>query len=76
MAKIRAEEIDNYGKNLDAEFAESSLLRISSVVGIDSGCSIDMIDRNLDIIKKMEMARKEMYFQNIQNDKARGGGKS
>ena len=35
------------------------------MVGIDLGCSIYMIDKNLDIIKKLEEARRDMYFQNI-----------
>nr|XP_020184312.1 golgin subfamily A member 6-like protein 22 [Aegilops tauschii subsp. strangulata] len=65
MAKIRAEERDNYGKNSDLVPTDASLLHISSLVGIDLGCSIEMIDKNLEIINKMEIARRELYLQNI-----------
>ena len=39
------------------------------MVGIDLGCSIDMIDKKLDIINKMEKARRDIYFQNIKREK-------
>ena len=77
MAKIRAEERDNYGKDSISEFANPSLLEISSMVGIDLGCSIDMIEKNVDIINKMEKARKEIYFQSIKRESTEevGGAK-
>ena len=55
----------SYGKNLDLNCANPSLLHLSSLVGIDLGCSIDMIDKNLEIIRKMEIPRREIYFQNL-----------
>ena len=69
MAKSRAEERDNYGKNSELVIADASLLHIGSLVGIDLGCSIEMIDKNIDIINKMEIARRELYFQNIKREK-------
>ena len=68
MAKIRAEERDNYGKDSVFEFANPSLLQISSMVGIDLGCSVDMIAKNVDIINKMERARREIYFQSVKRE--------
>ena len=68
MAKIRAEERDNYGKDSVPEFVNPSLLQISSMVGIDLGCSIDLIEKNIDIINKMDKARIEIYFQSVKRE--------
>lgn len=67
MAKIRAEERDNYGMASDPNIPNPSLLHMSSLVGIELGCSIDMIDKNIEAIRKMEIARKEFYLNNIAN---------
>ena len=74
MAKSRAEERDNYGKNSELAFDDASLLHISALVGIDLGCSIEMIDKNTEIINKMEVARRELYFQNIKREKSGKSG--
>lgn len=34
---------------------------MTSLVGIDLGCSLDMVEHNLDIIRNMEQARKDMF---------------
>lgn len=52
-------------REIDLNCANPSLLHISSLVGIDLRCSIDMVDKNLETIRKMEIARREIYFQNI-----------
>lgn len=57
----RGEERYNYGKNADPYAVNSSLLHMTSLVGIDLGCSIEMIDKNMKVIQKMEIARKEFY---------------
>lgn len=54
LAKIRAEERDNYGKTPNPNTPNPSLLHMTSLVGIDNGCSIDMIDKNVEAIRKME----------------------
>lgn len=40
---------------------------MSDMVGIDIGCSIEMVERNIDIIHKMEQPRKDFFIQNIVN---------
>ena len=34
------------------------------------GCSIEMIDKNIEIINRMEIARRELYFQNIKREES------
>lgn len=65
MAKGRAAERDNYGNDSDSSNSNASLLKLCALVGINLGCSIDMVEHNLDIIKNMEQSRKDFFQQNI-----------
>ena len=38
---------------------------MASMVGIDLGCSIDMVDNNLEIMRNLEQARQDMMRQNL-----------
>lgn len=40
---------------------------------MDLGCSTEMIDHNLDIIQKMEQARKDFFFRDIANKEKKRG---
>lgn len=62
LAKIRAEERNNYGSLADPTSSNASLLRMTSLVGVDLGCSIDMIDRNIEIIKKNGTSQKRLLL--------------
>lgn len=55
LPKIRAEEIDNYGKSVNPSTSNPSLLHMTSLVGIDLGCSIEMIDKNIEVIQKWKL---------------------
>lgn len=67
LAKERAAAKDDYGMNFELSSHNSSLLFMADKIGVDLGCSIGMINQNLDIIAKMEQSRKDFYFQNIAN---------
>lgn len=59
LAKSRVEARDNYGNNTDPSTSENdSLMHMTSLIGIDPGCSIEMIDKNIAMIQKMEKVRK------------------
>ena len=72
-AKERAAAKDNYGKNHDLNCHDASLLFMADKIGIDLGCSINMVESNLDIIAKMEQCRKEFYLQHICQKKEEEG---
>lgn len=72
VAKERAPAKDNYGMDTDPSSSIVSLLHMSALVEVDFGkygCSIEIVDRNLDIIKKMKQVRKDFFLQNIVNKK-------
>lgn len=68
-AKERAAEKDYYGNGIILSPAKTSLLHVSNLVGVGLGCSIDMIDQNLNLFDKMEQARRDFYLQNQANKK-------
>ena len=72
IAKLRAEERDNYGMSTYPNVVNPSFLHISSLIGIDLGCSIEMVEKNLEAINKMEIARRELYLQNIKKEREMG----
>lgn len=63
--------IEDLAKERAAD-SEPSLLHMPDLVGIDLGCSIDMVEHNLDVINKMEQSKKDFYFYNINNRKCWG----
>ena len=36
-------------------------------IGVDLGCTIDMVNQNLDHIANMEQARRDLYLHTIKN---------
>ena len=70
LAKERAAAKDNYGNSFESLHDNSSLLFMADKVGIDLGCTIDMIDHNLDIIRKMEQSRHDFYNQQMNKEEA------
>ena len=36
-------------------------------VGVELGCTIDLVNQNIDLIVNMEQTRRELYLQNIKN---------
>ncbi|XBI13318.1 hypothetical protein VPH35_140065 [Triticum aestivum] len=73
LAKERAAAKDNYGKFQNLNCHDISLLDMADKIGIDLGCSINMIESNLDIIARMEQCRKEFYLQHICKTKEEEG---
>lgn len=67
LAMERDAEKDNYGNYNTHDPFDPTLFHMSSMVGIDLGCSIAMIDQNPYLISKMEQSRKYFYHQNIAN---------
>lgn len=67
LAKERVAAKDDYGINYELSAHNFSLLFMADRIGIDLGCSIGLINQNLDIIAKMEQSRKDFYIQNIAN---------
>ena len=67
LAKERAAEKDNYGKDSTLFDEKNSLYDMASKVGIDLGCALDMVAQNLDLISNMEQARRDIYLQNSIN---------
>lgn len=65
LAKERAADKDNYGKNELLSAERISLFDMSSRVGIDLGCSIEMINQNIDLVASMEQARRDIYLQSL-----------
>ena len=72
LAKERAAAKDNYGNSDDLDIFTCSnitLAAMASAVGIDLGCSMEMIDTNIDIMRNLEQARQDIMKQNLVNDK-------
>lgn len=55
---------DNCGNRLDPNCPNASLLHLTCLVGIDHGCSIDMVEHNVDMTKKMKHARVDLFQKN------------
>lgn len=70
LAKERVAAKDNYGNSFESLHDNSSLLFMADKVGIDLGCTIQMIDHNLDIIRKMEQSRHDFYNQQMNKEEA------
>ena len=71
LARERAAAKDNYGNfdNLDVfNFPNNTLADMASMVGIDLGCSLDMIDTNLEIMRNLEQARRDVFRQNLKDN--------
>lgn len=65
LAKERAEAKDNYGNDSIPDFLDSSnisLLKMTSYIGIDLRCTLDMIDTNVGLMRRLEVARLDMYL--------------
>lgn len=69
LAKERAADKDNYGKKDVLSPKRISLLDMSSRLGVDLGCSIEMVNHNIDLIDNMEQARRDIYLQSLINNK-------
>lgn len=71
LAKERVADKNAYGNSSYSPSTNDkfSLLHMYDVVGIDLGCSIEMVEHNLEIIEKMEQVRKDFYIQNIADKK-------
>ena len=70
LAKERAAAKDNYGNSDDLDVFNSSnisLAAMASMVGIDLGCSIEMIETNLDIMRDLEQARVDIIKNNLKH---------
>lgn len=56
LAKERGAAKDDYGKNdhlTTFDYDRPSLMKLTSMVRIDLGCSIDMVEHNLNIIRNV-----------------------
>ena len=72
LAKERAAAKNNYGNSDDLDVFTCSnltLATMASAVGIDLGCSLEMINTNIDIMRILEQARQDIMNQVIANDK-------
>ena len=65
LAKQRAVDKNNYGKTHISDEESSSLLFMANKIGIDLGCTIYMVNQNLEIIERMEQSRKDFYFTHL-----------
>jgi hypothetical protein len=79
IAKESAATKENYGTNHDTHDDDNSdfdisspimshksyilLADIASQIGIDLGCSLDMIETNLDIMRKLEKGTYDILMQ-------------
>lgn len=62
LAKEWAAAKNNYGESSLDDFPNNnSLMHLTSLVGIGLGCSIETIEHNLDIIRQLEIARKNIF---------------
>ena len=67
LAKERATDKDNYGKSPTILDERISLFDMAKNVGVELGCTIDLVNQNLDLIANMEQARRDIYLQNSIN---------
>lgn len=63
FAKERATKKDKYGKNDALSSQKTSLINMPSLIGVNLGCSVAIIDQNLDLISIMEQDRKYFYLK-------------
>ena len=67
LAKERAADKDNYGKSSTISDERVYLFKMVKNVCVELGCTIDLVNQNLELISNMEQARRNLYLQNIKN---------
>ena len=72
LAKERAAAKDDYGNSDDnlnvLNQSNITLSDMAHLVGIDLGCSLDMVETNLEIMRKLEKVRYDLMIQASKNN--------